>query len=78
MASLATGIVKNTTITGVPSIAVAGTDYLDGNSTNITGLISGGIVTVNGGDATKIDISSAVYYIQGTRYTYAGATGLAN
>jgi len=39
-----------------------------------TGIISGGKASVNGGDNTTVDITAAVYYIQGTRYTYAGVT----
>jgi len=39
LAGLATGILKNTTSTGVPSIAVAGTDYLtpNGSAASLTG-----------------------------------------
>ncbi len=40
---------------------------------NITGLTSGGVITLNT-DTTKVDISACVYYIQGTKYTYAGVT----
>jgi len=39
MASLGTGLVKNTTTTGVQSIASAGTDYAPGTSANGTGLV---------------------------------------
>jgi hypothetical protein len=41
LASLATGILKNTTATGVVSVAVAGTDYLapSGDGTNLTGVV---------------------------------------
>jgi hypothetical protein len=39
MASLGTGLVKNTTATGVQSIAVSGTDYGPPTSGNATGLI---------------------------------------
>ena len=42
---------------------------------NITGLTSGGVITINA-DTTKIDISACVYYIQGTKYSYAGVTAL--
>jgi|GEM_PF-6329681 len=42
MGVLATGLIKNTTTTGVQSIAVAGTDYLDNSSSlNATNLGSG-------------------------------------
>jgi len=43
--------------------------------TLLTGIISGGVPSLNV-DTTKIDISPAVYYIQGVKYTYAGITGL--
>jgi hypothetical protein len=45
MSSLATGIVKNTTTTGVPSIAVAGTDYAlpNANTTGTASTITGSI-----------------------------------
>jgi hypothetical protein len=40
LSGLSTGILKNTTTTGVPSIAVAGTDYLtpSGSGANLTGI----------------------------------------
>lgn len=51
LSALATGLLKNTTTTGVPSIAVAGTDYLapggalgtpsSGTATNLTGTAAG-------------------------------------
>lgn len=52
-------------------------DNAVGATTILTGLVSGGVVSINV-DPTKIDISAAVYYIQGNKYTYAGATGLSN
>jgi len=41
LSGLATGILKNTTATGVPSIAIAGTDYLapTGNGSELSGII---------------------------------------
>ncbi|QGH73464.1 MAG: tail fiber protein [Siphoviridae sp. ctvD11] len=69
LSALATGIVKNTTLTGVLSIAVAGTDYVAPNSP-ITGATktkvtydAKGLVT-SGADATTSDISegSNLYY----------------
>ncbi len=39
MSGLATGILKNTTTTGVPSIAVAGTDYSAGTNALATGIL---------------------------------------
>lgn len=51
LAGLATGILKNTTITGVPSIAAAGTDYAPATNGS-----SGNILTSNGtgGNGTVI------------------------
>lgn len=43
LAGLATGILKNTTTTGVPSIAVAGTDYVAPNGVNSNPTISGSV-----------------------------------
>ncbi|MCK9371055.1 hypothetical protein M0R04_14180 [Candidatus Dojkabacteria bacterium] len=39
LAGLATGLLKNTTTTGVPSIAVAGTDYSAGTASLATGIL---------------------------------------
>lgn len=65
MGSLATGIVKNTTTTGVPSIAVAGTDYVapggalgtpsSGTLTNCSGLPIAGLTASTG---TAIGVGS--------------------
>jgi hypothetical protein len=56
LAGLSTGILKNTTATGVPTIAIAGTDYLapNGSATSLTGLplttgITGTLALANGG-----------------------------
>jgi hypothetical protein len=40
LSGLATGILKNTTSTGVPTIAVAGTDYVSPNGVNVTSAYS--------------------------------------
>jgi len=46
LSGLSTGLLKNTTATGVPTIAVAGTDYvvpsgsITGNAANVTGIVA--------------------------------------
>ncbi len=58
MSALATGIVKNTTTTGVQSIAVAGVDYqAAGAVTSVTGTTNR--ITSSGGTTPAIDISSS-------------------
>jgi len=54
LSSLATGLVKNTTGTGVPAIAVAGTDYVapSGNITGTAANLSGTPALPNGTTAT--------------------------
>lgn len=49
LSGLATGILKNTTGTGVPSIAVAGTDYLapGGSGAALTGITTGQITGIS-------------------------------
>ena len=55
LSGLATGIVKNTTGTGVPSIAIAGTDYVVAtNGTNGQGLTSNG----SGGFGTALTLAT--------------------
>ena len=72
LAGLATGILKNTTTTGVPSIAVAGTDYLTptGNGSGLTSL--------NGANVTNGTLSIAALSTAGASAgnvpTYNGAS----
>lgn len=68
LAGLATGILKNTTTSGIPSIALAGTDYVAPNGA-ITGATNTkitydakGLVT----SATAADLASADFANQGT------------
>lgn len=63
LSGLATGLLKNTTGTGVPSIATPGTDYVVGSdalnhvlSLN-SGVLTGGTVTINA-DPTKFDVAA--------------------
>lgn len=63
MSALATGLVKNTTGTGVPTIAVAGTDYLTptGNGSGLTNL-NGANLTDNSVSLAKLaDIATASF-----------------
>jgi hypothetical protein len=75
MAGLATGILKNTTGTGVPSIASAGTDYVvpSGSITGSSGSFTGSLV----GDVTGTQGATSVAKINGvTLPTLAAATGI--
>jgi hypothetical protein len=72
--NVATPVNDTDVATKASVIANIATDNLD---KLITGIISGGEVTLNA-NTTLIDISAAVYYIQGVKYTYAGATGLSS
>lgn len=48
-------------------------DNTVGAALHVTGIISGGEVTLNT-DTSKVDISPCVYYIQGVKYSYPGVT----
>jgi len=41
-----------------------------------TGMVNGGGAISLNADITKVDIAAAIYYIQGTRYVYAGGTAI--
>lgn len=72
LAGLATGILKNTTSTGVPSIAVANTDYLPVASPTATGTLSAPLVVVSGNGAASV----SPLLMNGTILT--GGTGTTN
>lgn len=80
LASLATGIVKNTTGTGVLSIAVAGTDYY--SSGNPTRIINDDLIQGNffiGKDAGNLTYTSAQFNTGvGTNCLNAITTGIQN
>jgi trimeric autotransporter adhesin len=67
MGSLATGIVKNTTTTGVPTIAVSGTDYAPATS-------GSAILKGNGAGGFSSAVSGTDYEPAGT-YSGVGACG---
>lgn len=71
MAGLATGILKNTTTTGVPSIAVANTDYLPVASPTFTGTLTGAA----GSFSTTLLVTGHTTF-EGV--TSTGATGTGN
>lgn len=48
-----------------------------GSALDVSGIISGGEVTLNA-DPSKLNISACQYFLQGVKYSYAGATGLAH
>jgi len=77
LSSLNTGLLKNTTGTGVPSIAVAGTDYLAGTApVNILG-VTGTAIAIN---ATSPDTNGTGLNIKlvGAAATTTGVGGAAN
>ena len=61
LAGLSTGLLKNTTSTGIPSIAVAGTDYLAAVSPGTTGnvLTSNGTTWISSAPANSVSGSAA-------------------
>jgi hypothetical protein len=70
LASLSTGILKNTTSTGVPTIAVAGTDYQAPINLTTTGT---GAATLSGTTLNIPAVSSTV-----NASTISGTVGIAN
>lgn len=68
LADLATGLLKNTTTTGVPTIAIAGTDYvipsgsITGNAANVTGTVA----IANGGTGETTQ-QAAINALTGTQ-----------
>lgn len=82
LAGLATGILKNTTTTGVPSIAAAGTDYTapiaSGTAALGTSAIASGacatVVTVAGSGIATTDILTTSFNGDPTAVTGYGAT----
>lgn len=62
LAGLATGLLKNTTSTGVPSIATANTDYLPATNPSITGSITEDVFAIT--DGASVDINPANGTIQ--------------
>ena len=60
LSGLGTGILKNTTATGVPSIAVAGTDYLTptGNGSALTGITESQVTNLTADLALKAPLAS--------------------
>lgn len=74
-------------ISNVPAGNISSTDVQSainelntqiGSAVRYSGLVEheGGIVTINGGDSTKIDITACTYWLSGIFYTYAGGTAL--
>jgi hypothetical protein len=70
LAGLATGLLKNTTSTGVPSIAVSGTDYAlpNANTTGTAGGLSVILPITNGGTGT-----ATPGIVAGTNITVSGS-----
>jgi hypothetical protein len=74
LAGLSTGLLKNTTTTGVPSIATAGTDYAEGTSALATGILKS---TTTTGALTIADAADFPTLNQSTTGNAATATKLA-
>ncbi len=78
LASLATGLLKNTTATGVPSIATAGTDYLApaGSGAALTGITQSqvsGLTTTDGPLFSNVRLAhSALTYGATTTINFSG------
>lgn len=72
LSSLATGILKNTTTTGVPSIAAAGTDYVapTGSGAALTGVVTAVTGTApiasSGGQTPAVSIAAATISAAGS------------
>jgi hypothetical protein len=78
LSSLATGILKNTTSTGVPTIAVAGTDYVapSGNITGTAANLSGTPALPNGTTATTQTTGDNSTKLATTAYVSAALTSV--
>jgi hypothetical protein len=82
LGSLATGILKNTTTTGVPSIAVAGTDYVAPGAATGSGLTMAtarilGRTTASTGAIEEITVGSGLSLSGGTLSATGGGGSLA-
>jgi hypothetical protein len=68
MGALATGLVKNTTSTGVQSIAVAGTDYQAPVSSSVNQLSSDVTMTTAGTfyNGPSLSLTAGTYFLSGT------------
>jgi hypothetical protein len=81
MGALATGIVKNTTTTGVQSIAVAGTDYYAPNATyalklnNVGGTPNANLYLEDTSNAPTTPVGGGAFYVQGGALLYIGSNG---
>jgi hypothetical protein len=77
LATLNTGLLKNTTATGVPSIAIAGTDYIEPSGTFFIGTTS---IPLNRASApqilTDLSIDGTAENVTGTVAVANGGTGL--
>ena len=85
LSSLATGLLKNTTGTGVPSIAVSGTDIKTINGSSILGsgdlTVGGGGVTLSGNLSpyvTQVTTLTITNYDSATTYTLSATGGTAS
>lgn len=81
MGSLTTGLVKNTTTTGVQSIAVAGTDYYAPDATyalriaNVGGTPNANLFLANTMNAPTTPAGGGVFYVQAGALLFMGSNG---
>jgi len=72
LSTLSTGLLKNTTITGVPTIAVAGDDYVD----TIASSTDNALVRWNGSTGGVLQDSNVTLADSGNALVFSGAAGL--
>jgi len=72
LSALATGLLKNTTATGVLSIATAGSDYAIGSGSGT----DNAIVRLNGTSGGVFQDSNVTLADNGTSFVFSGASGL--
>jgi len=77
LSTLATGLLKNTTGTGFPTIAVAGTDYLDPNGSG-AGLTSLNATQLTSGTVPDARFPATLPAISGVNLTNLNASNLAS
>jgi len=81
MGALATGLVKNTTTTGVQSIAVAGTDYYAPDATyalkinNVGGTPNANVFIATTSNGPTTPVGGGILYVQGGALRYIGSNG---
>jgi hypothetical protein len=78
LAGLSTGLLKNTTSTGIPSIAISGTDFAPGTSTLTTGILKSTTTTGTLSIASASDFPTLNQNTTGNALTATSATSSTN